>query len=191
MRLALIFLTKNKKETEKMLDINVNELRAAASTLRAGDKILLSGRVYTARDAAHARMVRSLEKGESLPFEIKDAVIYYAGPTPQKNGLAIGSCGPTTSSRMDVYTPRLLDLGLLAMIGKGIRSRDVTETQIRNKALYFCAIGGAGAIAASHIKSAEVIAYPDLGCEAIRLLEFDRFPLFVGTDIYGKSIYDR
>ncbi len=174
-----------------MLEINVSELRALAQSLKAGDKILLSGKVYTARDAAHARMIKSLEDGETLPFDIKDAVIYYAGPTPEKNGLAIGSCGPTTSSRMDVYTPRLLDLGLLAMIGKGERSKAVTEAQIRNGALYFCAIGGAGAVAASHIKSAETVAYSDLGCEAVRLLEFDNFPLFVGTDIYGKSIYNR
>ena len=174
-----------------MLEINVSELRALAPTLRAGDKILLSGKVYTARDAAHARMISSLERGEALPIDIRDAVIYYAGPTPEKNGLAIGSCGPTTSSRMDVYTPRRLDLGMLAMIGKGERAESVVQAQIRNGALYLCAIGGAGAIAASHIKSAETVAYCDLGCEAIRLLELDRFPLFVGTDIYGKSIYER
>lgn len=174
-----------------MLEINVSALRGLASSLHAGDKILLSGKVYTARDAAHARMISSLEKGEALPFDIKDAVIYYAGPTPEKNGLAIGSCGPTTSSRMDVYTPQLLDLGLAAMIGKGERSEAVKAAQMRNGALYLCAIGGAGAIAASHIKSAEIVAYSDLGCEAVRLLEFERFPLFVGTDIYGKSIYAR
>ncbi len=174
-----------------MLEINVSELRDLAPSLHAGDKILLSGKVYTARDAAHARMISSLEKGEALPFDIKDAVIYYAGPTPEKNGLAIGSCGPTTSSRMDVYTPQLLDLGLIAMIGKGERSEAVTEAQIRNGALYFCAIGGAGAVAAAHIKSAVTVAYNDLGCEAIRLLEFDKFPLFVGTDIYGNSIYKK
>lgn len=174
-----------------MLEVNVSELRKIAPTLHAGDKILLSGKVYTARDAAHARMIRSLENGEDLPFQIKDAVIYYAGPTPEKNSLAIGSCGPTTSSRMDVYTPRLLDCGMLAMIGKGERNREVTEAQIRNGALYLCAVGGAGAIAASHIKSAVTVAYDDLGCEAVRLLEFDKFPLFVGTDIYGESIYKR
>lgn len=174
-----------------MLEINVSELRELAPKLHAGDKILLSGKVYTARDAAHARMISSLEKGDTLPFPIRDAVIYYAGPTPEKNGLAIGSCGPTTSSRMDVYTPKLLDCGMLAMIGKGERSSDVTEAQIRNGALYLCAIGGAGAIAASHIKSAVTVAYDDLGCEAVRLLEFDKFPLFVGTDIYGESIYRR
>ena len=174
-----------------MLEINVSELRELAPKLHAGDKILLSGKVYTARDAAHARMISSLEKGDTLPFPIRDAVIYYAGPTPEKIGLAIGSCGPTTSSRMDVYTPKLLDCGMLAMIGKGERSSDVTEAQIRNGALYLCAIGGAGAIAASHIKSAVTVAYDDLGCEAVRLLEFDKFPLFVGTDIYGESIYRR
>ncbi len=174
-----------------MLELNVSELRALAPTLHAGDKILLSGKVYTARDAAHARMISSLEKGEALPFDIKGAVIYYAGPTPEKNGLAIGSCGPTTSSRMDVYTPKLLDLGLLAMIGKGERSKAVTEAQVRNGSLYLVAVGGAGAVAASHIKSAETVAYSDLGCEAVRLLEFHKFPLFVGTDIYGKSIYER
>ncbi len=174
-----------------MLEINVSELREIAPKLHAGDKILLSGKVYTARDAAHARMIRSLDNGEALPIPIRDAVIYYAGPTPEKNGLAIGSCGPTTSSRMDVYTPKLLDCGMLAMIGKGERSREVTEAQTRNGALYLCAVGGAGAIAASHIKSAVTVAYDDLGCEAVRLLEFDKFPLFVGTDIYGESIYKR
>ena len=180
---------KTQKGNEKMLEIKVSELRALAPSLHAGDRILLSGKVYTARDAAHARITKSLENGEALPFDLKDAVIYYAGPTPEKNGLAIGSCGPTTSSRMDVYTPKLLNLGLLAMIGKGTRSREVTEAQVRNGALYLCAVGGAGAIAATHIKSSKVIAYADLGCEAVRLLEFDKFPLFVGTDIYGKSIY--
>ncbi len=174
-----------------MLEINVSELREIAPKLHAGDKILLSGKVYTARDAAHARMIRSLDNGEALPIPIRDAVIYYAGPTPEKNGLAIGSCGPTTSSRMDVYTPKLLDCGMLAMIGKGERSREVTEAQTRNGALYLCAVGGAGTIAASHIKSAVTVAYDDLGCEAVRLLEFDKFPLFVGTDIYGESIYKR
>ena len=174
-----------------MLEINVSDLRKFASKLHAGDKILLSGNVYAARDAAHARMIRSLDNEEKLPFPIKDAVIYYTGPTPKKNGLAIGSCGPTTSSRMDIYTPKLLDCGLLAMIGKGERSREVTEAQIRNGALYLCAVGGAGAIATSHIKRAVTVAYDDLGCEAVRLLEFDKFPLFVGTDIYGESIYKR
>lgn len=174
-----------------MLEINVAELRESAKDLRAGDMILLSGKVYTARDAAHARMIKALDSGEDLPFDIKDAVIYYAGPTPEKNGLAIGSCGPTTSSRMDIFSPKLLDLGLAAMIGKGARNSAVTEAQVRNGALYLVAIGGAGAVAASHIKSATTVAYEDLGCEAVRLLEFDRFPLFVGTDVYGKSIYDR
>ena len=174
-----------------MLEVNVSQLRDLAKHLHAGDMILLSGNVYTARDAAHARMIKALDNGEKLPFDIRNAVIYYAGPTPEKRGLAIGSCGPTTSSRMDIFSPRLLDLGLLAMIGKGERSRGVTEAQVRNGALYLVAIGGAGAIAASHIKSASTVAYKDLGCEAIRLLEFDKFPLFVGTDIYGSSIYNK
>ncbi len=174
-----------------MIKVNVSKLREIAKDLRAGDKILLSGKVYTARDAAHARMIKSLDSGENLPFDIKDAAIYYAGPTPEKNGLSIGSCGPTTSSRMDVFSPRLLDLGLAAMIGKGERSEAVTEAQVRNGALYLVAIGGAGAIATSHIKSAETVAYDDLGCEAIRALEFEDFPLFVGTDIYGNSIYKK
>ncbi|MBE6618876.1 MAG: TRZ/ATZ family protein [Ruminococcaceae bacterium] len=174
-----------------MLQINVSELRERAKDLHAGDMILLSGKVYTARDAAHARMIKAIENGEALPFDIKDAAIYYAGPTPEKSGLAIGSCGPTTSSRMDVFSPQLLDLGLAAMIGKGERSNTVRDAQMRNGALYLVAIGGAGAIAASHIKSSEIIAYSDLGCEAVRLLEFDKFPLFVGYDIYGKSIYEK
>ena len=172
-----------------MIKVNVSQLREIAKDLRAGDKILLSGKVYTARDAAHARMIKSLDSGENLPFDIKDAAIYYAGPTPEKNGLSIGSCGPTTSSRMDVFSPRLLDLGLVAMIGKGERSEAVTEAQIRNGALYLVAIGGAGALYARQIKSCKEIAFFDLGCESVKELELVDLPVVVGIDALGGNLF--
>lgn len=155
----------------------------------AGDKILLSGKVYTARDAAHKRIFECLKKGEALPIEIDGAFIYYAGPTPVKNGLATGACGPTTSSRMDVYTPRLMELGLAATIGKGPRSEEVVESIAKHKGLYLCAVGGAGALAAKCIKSVEVIAYDELGCESIKSMVFEDFPLYVGIDSRGDTIF--
>lgn len=161
-----------------------------AEKIKAGDRVCLSGIVYTARDAAHKRIKSMLDNGESLPFDLNDALIYYAGPTPTPEGLAIGSCGPTTSSRMDKFAPRFLDCGLKGMIGKGPRSNEVIDAIIRNKAVYFCATGGAGALASKHIKSCEVIAFEDLGCEAVKKLEFDRFPLIVGIDSLGNSIFD-
>lgn len=159
--------------------------------LRAGDRVLLSGTAYTARDAAHKRIIKSIENGEKLPFEIDGASIYYAGPTPTPENLPIGSCGPTTSSRMDPYAPKLLDMGLCSMIGKGQRSKEVCEAIKRNKAVYFCAIGGVGALAAKSITACEVIAYEDLGCESVKKLEFKDFSLTVAIDSVGGNLFNK
>ncbi len=164
------------------------QLKELASDLKAGDRLLLSGTVYTARDAAHKRITQLIHNGEKLPFEIDGACIYYAGPTPTPLGLAIGSCGPTTSSRMDPYAPELLDMGLAAMVGKGPRSKTVVDAIVRNKAVYLCAIGGAGALAAKCITECEVIAFDDLGCESVKRLNFKDFPLIVAIDCEGNSI---
>ena len=172
------------------LCINTKEMEEAARTLRAGDKVLLSGTIYTARDAAHKRLFAMLDAGQSLPFELNGASIYYAGPTPAPKNLPIGSCGPTTSSRMDVFAPRLLDLGLKCMIGKGGRSPEVMEAIRRNHAVYLCAIGGAGALAAKCVRSLEVIAFEDLGCESVKRLEVEKFPLFVAVDCRGGSLFE-
>lgn len=159
--------------------------------LKAGDMILLSGVIYTARDAAHKRMTDALAAGEKLPLDIKDAIIYYAGPTPPKPGEVIGSCGPTTSYRMDKYAPTLLDEGQLGMIGKGLRNQDVIDAIKRNQGIYFAAIGGAGALISKSIKKAEVIAYEDLGAEALRRLEVEDLSLTVVIDKDGNNLYDR
>lgn len=172
------------------LCIDTQNIAEAAQTLHAGDKILLSGTIYTARDAAHKRLFAMLDNGEKLPFELKNATIYYAGPTPAPEGLPIGSCGPTTSSRMDVFAPRLLDLGLKCMIGKGGRSPEVVDAIRRNGAVYLCAIGGAGALAAKCVRSLEVIAFEDLGCESIKRLTIEKFPLFVAIDCHGGSLFE-
>lgn len=171
------------------MEIRTEELKEKAKTLRAGDKIELSGTVYTSRDAAHKRIISLIEKGEPLPFEIDGASIYYAGPTGTKEGMAIGSCGPTTSGRMDVYAPTLLDMGLSSMIGKGERNQAVIDAIIRNKAVYFCAIGGAGALACRCITECEVIAFSDLGCESVKKLTFDHFPLIVAIDCEGGNLF--
>lgn len=160
-----------------------------AEKIKAGDRVYLSGVVYTARDAAHKRLKSMLDNGDKLPFDLNNALIYYAGPTPTPKCLAIGSCGPTTSSRMDKFAPQFLDCGLKGMIGKGPRSNEVIEAIIRNKAVYFCATGGAGALASKHIESCEVIAFDDLGCESIKKLEFNEFPLIVGIDSNGNSVF--
>ena len=170
------------------LKLNTAELAERAAVLRAGQRVLLSGTVYTSRDAAHKRITELLHRGEPLPYDLRGAAIYYAGPTPAPEGLPIGSCGPTTSGRMDPYTPRLLDLGLKAMIGKGNRSEKVVEAMKRNGAVYLCAIGGAGALAAQCIAKAEVIAFEDLGCESVKRLELRDFPLLVAIDSTGASI---
>ena len=156
--------------------------------LKIGDTVLLSGVVYTARDAAHKKLVELLKKGEPLPFDIKGAVIYYVGPAPAKPGYAIGSAGPTTSYRMDPYAPYLLDIGLKATIGKGGRSQEVIDSMVKNKAVYFAAVGGAAALIAKSIKKAEVIAYEDLQSEAVRRLEVEDFPCIVANDIYGNDL---
>ena len=171
--------------------LNSSQLREYAPLLKAGDRVILSGTVYTARDAAHKRIAAAIENGEKLPFELKNAAIYYAGPTPAPQGLAVGACGPTTSGRMDVFTPLLLDNGLAAMIGKGERSEKVCESIKKNKAVYLCAIGGAGALASKCIKECSVIAYDDLGCESVKKLRFEDFPLTVAIDCSGGNIFSR
>lgn len=169
--------------------INTADLKVCAENIRAGDRVLLSGTVYTARDAAHKRIFELIEKGESLPFEISGASIYYAGPTPTPKHLAIGSCGPTTSSRMDPYAPTLLDMGLSCMIGKGERNQAVCDAIVRNGAVYLCAIGGAGALASQCITSCEVIAFDDLGCESVKKLQFENFPLIAAIDCCGGNLF--
>ena len=158
--------------------------------LHAGDSVLLSGIILTARDCAHRRIKEIMEKGEKLPFEIEGAYIYYAGPCPAKPGMASGSCGPTTSARMDSFAPALLDAGLGGMIGKGEMSKDVREAVVHNCKVYFAAIGGAGALYAEAIKKSECIAFPDLLSEAVYRLEVENFPAVVAFDCYGQSIYD-
>ncbi|MSS62974.1 Fe-S-containing hydro-lyase [Velocimicrobium porci] len=158
--------------------------------LKAGDYVYLSGIVYTARDAAHKRMYEALLKNKELPFEVSNSVIYYLGPTPAKDGQVIGSAGPTTSSRMDKYTPLLLEQGLKGMIGKGKRSKEVIESIKKNKAVYMAAVGGAGALLSKCIKSSEIIAYDDLGTEAVRKLEVKNFPVIVVVDSKGNNLYD-
>lgn len=157
--------------------------------LKAGDTVLLSGVVYTARDAAHGRMAELLDKGEALPFDVKGAAVYYVGPTPERPGTVIGAAGPTTAGRMDAYTPRLLNLGLACMIGKGKRSEAVKEAVVRNGAVYLAAIGGAGALMAGSVKQLDVIAWPDLGCEAVRRLVVENMPLTVLLDPVGGDLY--
>lgn len=164
--------------------------KEAAKELRAGDYVYLTGTIYTARDAAHKRMYEALEKGETLPLQMKDNVIYYMGPSPAREGRVIGSAGPTTASRMDKYAPALLDLGLTGMIGKGKRSEALKEAIVRNGAVYFAAVGGAGALLAGSIKASEVIAYDDLGTEAIRKLEVEDFPVIVVIDSAGQNLYE-
>lgn len=171
------------------MKLNANELREAAPSLRAGQRLLLSGTVYTARDAAHARIAAALDSGEATPFPLGDAVIYYAGPTPTPEGMPIGSCGPTTSGRMDGFTPRMMDLGVVATIGKGKRSQEVVDAIVRNRGVYLCALGGAGALAAASVASSRVIAYEDLGCESVKQLELREFPLIVGIDSGGNILF--
>ncbi len=169
--------------------LNTKNIAEWKTQVSCGDKIYLSGTVYTARDAAHKRFFELLNNGGVLPIEIANSTIYYAGPTPTPDGFAIGSCGPTTSSRMDRFAPTLYDMGLACTIGKGPRSNEVLDSIIKNHGLYLCAIGGAGALAAQSIKLSEVICFEDLGCESVKKLEFDNFPLFVAIDSLGKSIF--
>lgn len=171
--------------------LNTTEIKEKARSLSAGDTVYLSGTVYTSRDAAHKRIMSAVESGEALPYPIDGAVVYYAGPTPTPPALAIGSCGPTTSGRMDVYAPKLLDMGLAAMVGKGPRTKDVSDAIVRNGAVYFCAIGGAGALASKCITECTVIAYDDLGCESVKRLTFKDFPLTVAIDCHGGNLFQK
>lgn len=170
--------------------INVPAAKEVLKNLRAGDYVYLTGTIYTARDAAHKRMQETLDAGKELPIEMDGTVIYYMGPSPAREGRPIGSAGPTTASRMDKYTPRLLDLGLGAMIGKGKRSPQVIDAIVRNRAVYFAAVGGAGALLSRRITSSEVVAYDDLGTEAIRKLEIVDFPVIVVIDSEGNNLYE-
>jgi fumarate hydratase subunit beta len=158
--------------------------------LKAGDRVLLNGIIYTGRDAAHKRLAELIEKGEKLPMDIKNQIIYYVGPCPAKPGKVIGSAGPTTSGRMDAYAPLLMEHGLKGMIGKGLRNQQVVDSIIKNNAVYFAAIGGAGALLAEAIKEAEVIAFPDLGAEAIYKLRVENFPVTVIIDNEGNDLYE-
>jgi fumarate hydratase subunit beta len=172
-----------------MREIHVTELPEIAPQLRAGERIALTGTVYTARDAAHKRLFQLLDAGEALPFDLKGAIIYYTGPTPARPDRPVGSCGPTTSSRMDGFSPRLLDLGLIAMVGKGERSEDVCDAIRRNGAVYLCAVGGAGALMAQHVTEAKEIAFPELGCESVKRLTVERLPLTVAIDCRGGNLF--
>lgn len=163
---------------------------AQAQQLKSGDTVLLSGTIYTARDAAHKRLCEALERGEALPLNLQNAVIYYAGPTPARPGEVIGSCGPTTSGRMDAYAPTLMRQGVIGMIGKGARSTQVVEAMKECGAVYFAAIGGAGAVMASCVKQAEVVCYDDLGSEAVRRLTVENMPLTVIIDNEGHNLYE-
>ncbi len=169
--------------------IHTSCLKEFVSQLCAGDRVLLSGTIYTARDAAHKRLFELLDREEPLPMPIEDSVIYYAGPTPGQQGMAVGACGPTTASRMNKFAPRLLDLGLTGIIGKGEMAKEVQDAIVRNGACYFAAVGGAGALIAKCIKSAEVIAFDDLGCESIKRMEVEDLPLTVAMDCNGGNLY--
>ncbi len=176
------------KIVEKKL--NVPAKKEELVSLRAGDYVYLTGTIYTARDAAHKRMMDTLEKGESLPIDVKDNLIYYLGPTPARPGTVIGSAGPTTASRMDKYTPTLLDMGMAGMIGKGKRNQAVLDACVRNKSVYFAAVGGAGALLSKCIKESEVVSYDDLGTEAIRKLTVENLPVIVIIDSEGNNLYE-
>lgn len=176
--------------SDRGVRLSAQELRQALPELRAGDRVLLSGVIYTARDAAHKRFFELLDQGKPLPIDIRDAVIYYAGPTPGQQGMAVGACGPTTASRMDAFAPRLLDLGLGAMIGKGERSQEVIDAIVRNRAAYFAAVGGAGALIATCIRSAQVVAFEDLGCESVKRMEVEDLPLTLAIDAAGANLYE-
>lgn len=173
---------------EKHINVPLN--KETVAELRAGDYVYLTGTIYTARDAAHKRMYEALAAGGELPIKMEDNVIYYMGPSPAREGRPIGSAGPTTASRMDKYAPSLLDLGLKGMIGKGKRTVEVKDAIVRNGAVYFAAVGGAGALLSKSILSSEVIAYDDLGTEAIRRLEVKNFPVIVVIDCQGNNLYE-
>ncbi len=169
--------------------LNTKDIADWKDSVKVGDKIYLSGTVYTARDAAHKRIIELLDNNQKLPFELKNSIIYYCGPTPTPDNFAIGSCGPTTSCRMDSFAPTLYNLGVSATIGKGERSNEVCKSIARNNALYLCAIGGAGALYANSVTDCKVIAFDDLGCESIKKLELNNFPLIVGIDASGDNLF--
>ncbi|MBQ7293024.1 MAG: fumarate hydratase C-terminal domain-containing protein [Clostridia bacterium] len=171
--------------------IEISELSEWTDKLTVGEEVLLNGYVYTARDAVHKKFSELVSEGKELPIDVRGAVIYYAGPTPSKNGMAVGSCGPTTSSRMDKHTPMLLDMGLGGIIGKGERNSAVVESIKKNKAVYFCALGGAGALYANCIKSCEVIAFENLGCESLKKMKVENFPVYVAVDCHGGNIFEK
>ena len=171
--------------------LNTSNINEWVSDLRAGDRVLLSGVIYTARDAAHKRIVKLLEDGEELPFSIDGSVVYFAGPTPAKDSLAIGSIGPTTSSRMDCFSPLMISLGQKAMIGKGNRSQDVINAMKEYGAVYFAAVGGAGALYSGCVESCTVIGFEELGCESVKKLVVKDFPLLVAIDSKGNSLYNK
>ncbi len=172
------------------MEIKTPLTKEKIKSLKSGDYVYITGTIYTARDAAHKRMSEALARGEKLPIDVKDQVIYYMGPTPAKEGQVIGSAGPTTASRMDKYAPKLLKLGLSGMIGKGKRSQEVIDAIVLNEAVYFAAVGGAGALLSKCIKKSEVVAYEDLGTEAIRKLEVENFPAIVVIDRNGNNLYE-
>lgn len=171
--------------------INTKDLQNVIAQISVGDEVYLSGTIYTARDAAHKKLRELIESGKELPFELSGACIYYAGPTPEPPGRPIGSCGPTTSSRMDVHTPLLMENGLIAMIGKGPRNADVIDAIKKHGGIYFCAIGGAGALCAMSVKKYEVIAFPELGCESVKRMEIEEFPVLCAIDTNGNSIFKK
>lgn len=173
---------------EKHITVPVD--KDTVETLNSGDYVYITGTIYTARDAAHKRMHDALQKQEKLPLDINGQIVYYMGPSPAREGRPIGSAGPTTASRMDKYTPQLLDMGMTAMIGKGKRSAEVIDAIVRNKAVYFAAVGGAGALLSKCITSSEVVAYDDLGTEAIRRLQVENFPAIVVIDSKGNNLYE-
>lgn len=179
------------REEEVMAKIEIKTplTEEVARGLKAGDSVLITGVIYTARDAAHKRLLESLKKGDGLPIELKDQIIYYAGPAPAPPGQPIGSVGPTTSYRMDSFAPKTLELGLRGMIGKGPRGEEVVEAMKKYEAVYFAAVGGAGALLAKCVKAAKVVAYEDLGAEAIRELTVDKFPAIVAIDSQGNNLY--
>lgn len=173
---------------ERYITAPMNEQDALS--LKAGDYVYITGKIYTARDAAHKRMQDALDNNQALPIDVKNNIIYYMGPSPAREGRPIGSAGPTTASRMDKYAPKLLDMGLRGMIGKGKRTKEVLDAVIRNKAVYFAAVGGAGALLSQRIKKSTIIAYEDLGTEAIRELEVENFPVIVVADCEGNNLYE-
>ena len=173
------------------LSINTPLSEETVKSLKTGDRVLISGVIYSARDAAHKRLVELIHKEKDLPFEIKGQIIYYVGPTPAKPGMAVGSAGPTSAYRMDAYAPALMAKGLKGMIGKGQRNQDVTEAIKRHRAVYFAATGGAGALLSRAIKKVDVVTYADLGTEAIRMMQVRDFPVIVVNDIYGNDLYEQ